>query len=64
MASTSRGDHIFNDSQKVFARYTHKNIDNTGTNGSGDYNTLAGTYSRPINVRNLAASTTGSSRPR
>ncbi len=51
-----RGDHVFNSNHKMFARYTHKNTARDGTNGSGSYNTLAGTYSRPINVRNLAGS--------
>ena len=51
-----RGDHIFSENQKVFARYTHKDISRTGTNGSGNYNSLAGEYSRPIEVRNLAGS--------
>ncbi|MEW5978762.1 MAG: TonB-dependent receptor [Acidobacteriota bacterium] len=51
-----RGDHVFGASHKMFARYTHKNTSRDGTNGSGDYNTLAGTYSRPIHVRNLAGS--------
>jgi hypothetical protein len=51
-----RGDHLFNNNHKVFARYTHKNTARDGTNGSGSYNVLAGTYSRPINVRNLAGS--------
>ncbi len=51
-----RGDHIFNGSHKVFARYTHKNFSRDGTNGSDEYNILAGTYSRPIKVRNLAGS--------
>jgi len=51
-----RGDHIFNSSHKVFARFTYKDISRNGTNGSGSYNVFAGTYSRPINVRNLAGS--------
>ena len=51
-----RGDHVFNNNHKMFARYTHKNTARDGTNGSGGYNILAGAYSRPINVRNLAGS--------
>lgn len=52
----ARLDHNFNDNHKAFGRYTHKEVNRTGTNGSSDYNTLAGIYSRPIELRNLGLS--------
>lgn len=51
-----RVDHNFNERQKVFARYTHKNIDILGTDGGANYNTKFGEYVNGTKVRNLAAS--------
>ncbi len=51
-----RLDHGFGDKQKVFGRYTHKNVTNAGTDGGGSYNTKFGQYSALTEVRNLAGS--------
>ncbi len=51
-----RGDHSFNDSHKFFVRYTHKNIQTTGTDGGANYNTKFGQYTNGTKVRNLAGS--------
>ncbi len=51
----ARGDHIISSAQKFFARYSQKNISNDGP-PSSSYNTKAGTYSRPIDVYNVAGS--------
>lgn len=51
-----RGDHSFSDRQKIFVRYSHKNLNNTGTDGNGDYDTRNGLFSSITEVRNLAGS--------
>ena len=50
-----RGDHAISANHKFFARYTQERIHNDGP-PSGSYNSKAGTYSRPIEVYNLAGS--------
>ena len=58
----ARGDHVISSSQKFFVRYSQKKISNSGP-PSSSYNTLAGTYSRPIDVYNLAGSHNWIARP-
>ncbi len=51
-----RGDHYLTSKQRVFARFSYKDLNSQGTDGSAGYNTLAGTYSNPVKIRNLAGS--------
>lgn len=51
-----RGDHAFSERKTVFVRYSHKNVTDTGTDGTGSYNLQNGTFSRITEVRNLAGS--------
>ena len=51
-----RGDHNLNDRQKVFVRYTRKNVETAGTDGTGNYNTKFGKFINRTEVRNLAGS--------
>ncbi|HND20794.1 MAG TPA: carboxypeptidase-like regulatory domain-containing protein, partial [Acidobacteriota bacterium] len=51
-----RGDHAFSERKTVFTRYSHKNVTDTGTDGTGSYNLQNGTFSRITEVRNLAGS--------
>src|SRR6185295_2845519 len=51
-----RGDQNLGTKQKVFVRYSHKNLDSTGTDGTAGYNTVNGIFSNNTEVRNLAGS--------
>jgi hypothetical protein len=51
-----RVDQVLTPNQKVFARYSHKDITNTGDNGDGNYNPLMGAFSVGQKLRNLAGS--------
>ena len=51
-----RLDQQITQSQKVFARYSHKDISNSGTGGSTTYNPLLGPLSNDQKLRNFSAS--------
>ena len=51
-----RLDQIITQNQKVFVRYSHKDIANTGDNGDSNYNPLMGAFSNNQKLRNLAGS--------
>src|SRR5262249_29896878 len=53
----ARADHIFNDRQKLFVRYSRKKLSNSGTDGSIDppnYNIKLGARSAETTVTNIA----------
>jgi len=50
----ARGDHILNNRQKVFIRYSRKKFTNTGTDGTANYNVNLGSRSLETTVTNLA----------
>jgi hypothetical protein len=51
-----RIDQVITQNQKVFVRYSHKDITNTGDNGDSNYNPLMGPFSVGQKLRNLAGS--------
>jgi hypothetical protein len=51
-----RVDQVITPNQKVFVRYSHKDITNTGDNGDSNYNPLMGPFSIGQKLRNLAGS--------
>ena len=51
-----RLDQVITPNQKVFVRYSHKDIANSGANGDSNYNPLMGSFSNNQKLRNLAAS--------
>src|SRR5262249_54759046 len=53
-AFDARLDQVLTPAQKVFARFTFRDLDNTGTDGTSGYNTKQGLYSSRTEVRNLA----------
>lgn len=51
-----RIDHYFTTNQRVFVRYTHKDVTALGTGGDPNFNTQLGSLSNVSELRNLAAS--------
>jgi hypothetical protein len=51
-----RIDQVINSRQKVFVRYSHKDVDNVGVDGDSSYNPLLGPFSNGQKLRNLAGS--------
>ncbi len=51
-----RLDQVINSRQKVFVRYSHKDINNVGVDGDSSYNPLLGAFSNGQKLRNLAGS--------
>ena len=51
-----RIDQVITPNQKVFVRYSHKDVTNTGDDGDSNYNPLMGPFSDGEKLRNLAGS--------
>ena len=51
-----RLDQVITQNQKVFVRYSHKDIANSGANNDSSYNPLLGAFSNNQKLRNLAGS--------
>ena len=51
-----RGDHSFGEQHKIFVRFTHKDLNNIGTDGTSGYNTKNGAFTNGTEVRNVAGS--------
>src|SRR5262249_47681730 len=49
-----RLDHIFNGAHKIFSRYSQKDLSNSGTDGSSNYNVKLGARSLVTSVTNIA----------